>query len=99
MKIQTSKEVRKHHYIAEMSDKDTVSVKVGDIEFVMRYNVITASIEFYSFAGLSPFFEINKSQLLHALKEGVGEYTCLTLPTDEYKKIKPLLKEVLMIKP
>lgn len=99
MKIQTSKEIRKHHHIADMGDKDTVTVKIGDIEFGMRYNTLTASVEFYDFAGASPFFELGRAQLLRAISDRKGEYTCLTLPTEDYERIKPLLKDVLMVKP
>lgn len=101
MKIQTSKETITHRYIADLDGKDTVTIKVGDIEFGLRYNIITASIEFYSFASREPFFEINKSELLLAkYGGGKGEYTCLRVPTEVYEQqIKPLLKDVLMVKP
>lgn len=99
MKIQTSKEILKHHFIADIGNNDTITVKVGDIKFGMRYNIMSASIEFFSFSNLEPFFSINKSQLLH-VKYGVNnEFTSLTLPTEAYKKIKPLLEDVLMVKP
>lgn len=65
MKVHTIKETTKHTIIRDLKDNDTVFLKVHDVGIGLKYNVLTASLDFYLEGSLmdKPFFQISRSDL------------------------------------